>query len=175
MVLATWWGWSTWPSVILAVVLAFFFGYLLTFSGVRRAGLDVPTSGRVLIGGVDSRDLALASVASLGAALLALGFLGLVHALIEAMAGRSAPRSGVRIPTRQIAEVNETEGPNQIVRENSRRHATMLAMTTTPRTVSRAPTTGPPRWSRKTITNRSSAGSNPCSRRLRRCAVHSAC
>ena len=44
--------------------------------------------------------------ASLGAALLALGFLGLIHALIEAMAGRSAPRlPGVRIPTRQIAPV----------------------------------------------------------------------
>ena len=43
--------------------------------------------------------------ASLGAALLALGFLGLIHALIEAMAGRSAPRPGVRIPARQITPV----------------------------------------------------------------------
>jgi Domain of unknown function (DUF4396) len=41
MVLATWWGWSTFPSVVLAVVLAFFFGYLLTFGAVRRAGLGV--------------------------------------------------------------------------------------------------------------------------------------
>ena len=39
MVLATWWGWSTWPSVFLAVVLAFFFGYLLTMTSVLRAGL----------------------------------------------------------------------------------------------------------------------------------------
>lgn len=39
MVLATWWGWSTWPSVTLAVVLAFFFGYLLTMTSVLRAGL----------------------------------------------------------------------------------------------------------------------------------------
>jgi hypothetical protein len=39
MVLATWWGWSTVPSLALAIVLAFFFGYLLTFSSVRRAGL----------------------------------------------------------------------------------------------------------------------------------------
>ena len=39
MVLATWWGWSTWPSVVLAVVLAFFFGYLLTMTSVLRAGL----------------------------------------------------------------------------------------------------------------------------------------
>jgi hydrogenase-4 component F len=46
-----------------------------------------------------------AIAASVGAALLALGFLGLVHALIEAMAGRSAPRSSLRIPARQIAPV----------------------------------------------------------------------
>ncbi len=39
MVLATWWGWSTVPSLLLAIVLAFFFGYLLTFTSVRRAGL----------------------------------------------------------------------------------------------------------------------------------------
>lgn len=39
MVLATWWGWSTWPSVFLAVALAFFFGYLLTMTSVLRAGL----------------------------------------------------------------------------------------------------------------------------------------
>jgi hydrogenase-4 component F len=43
--------------------------------------------------------------ASLAAALLALGFLGLIHALIEAMAGRSAARASVRIPGRQIAPV----------------------------------------------------------------------
>jgi formate hydrogenlyase subunit 3/multisubunit Na+/H+ antiporter MnhD subunit len=43
--------------------------------------------------------------ASLAAALLALGFLGLIHALIEAMAGRSSARSSVRIPARQIAPV----------------------------------------------------------------------
>ena len=41
MVLATWWGWSTVPSLVLAIVLAFFFGYLLTFVSVRRAGLGV--------------------------------------------------------------------------------------------------------------------------------------
>ncbi len=39
MVLATWWGWSTVPSLALAIALAFFFGYLLTFTSVRRAGL----------------------------------------------------------------------------------------------------------------------------------------
>jgi hypothetical protein len=41
MVLATWWGWSTLPSLALAIGLAFFFGYLLTFVSVRRAGLGV--------------------------------------------------------------------------------------------------------------------------------------
>jgi hypothetical protein len=39
MVLATWWGWSNVPSILLAIVLAFFFGYLLTFTSVRRHGL----------------------------------------------------------------------------------------------------------------------------------------
>ena len=39
MVLATWWGWADAPSIALAVVLAFFFGYLLTFTSVRRHGL----------------------------------------------------------------------------------------------------------------------------------------
>jgi hypothetical protein len=39
MVLATWWGWSPVPSLMLAIALAFFFGYLLTFASVRRAGL----------------------------------------------------------------------------------------------------------------------------------------
>jgi hypothetical protein len=36
MVLATWWGWGNGASVALSVPLAFFFGYLLTFSSVRR-------------------------------------------------------------------------------------------------------------------------------------------
>jgi Domain of unknown function (DUF4396) len=34
-----WWGWSTVPSLALAITLAFFFGYLFTFTSVRRAGL----------------------------------------------------------------------------------------------------------------------------------------
>jgi hypothetical protein len=49
MVLATWWGWSTGPSIALAVALAFFFGYLLTFTGVRRSGLDVRTAVRTAL------------------------------------------------------------------------------------------------------------------------------
>ena len=38
MVLATWWGWGDLPSIALAVVLAFFFGYLLTLVPLIRAG-----------------------------------------------------------------------------------------------------------------------------------------
>jgi hypothetical protein len=49
MVLATWWGWSTWPSVALAVALAFFFGYLLTMSSVLRSGLAFGAAVRVAL------------------------------------------------------------------------------------------------------------------------------
>jgi hypothetical protein len=47
MVLATWWGWSDAPSILLAVVLAFFFGYLLTFISVRRHGLTFTDAVKV--------------------------------------------------------------------------------------------------------------------------------
>ncbi|GAA1777477.1 DUF4396 domain-containing protein [Nocardioides hankookensis] len=49
MVLATWWGWHNVGSIALSVVLAFFFGYLLTFSGQRRAGVDVRNAVRVAL------------------------------------------------------------------------------------------------------------------------------
>src|SRR4029078_12950028 len=49
MVLATWWGWGDLASIVLAIVLAFFFGCLLTFPGVRRAGLDVGTAVRTAL------------------------------------------------------------------------------------------------------------------------------
>jgi len=49
MVLATWWGWGNASSVGLSVGLAFFFGYLLTFVGVRRAGADVGTAVRLAL------------------------------------------------------------------------------------------------------------------------------
>ncbi len=49
MVLATWWGWGNLGSVLLSVALAFFFGYLLTFTGVRRAGLDVGAAVRTAL------------------------------------------------------------------------------------------------------------------------------
>jgi hypothetical protein len=41
MVLATWWGWSTAPSIALAVALAFLFGYSLTMAPVLRAGVPL--------------------------------------------------------------------------------------------------------------------------------------
>jgi hypothetical protein len=49
MVLATWWGWGDGASIALAVALAFFFGYLLTFLGVRRAGMGVGAAVRVAL------------------------------------------------------------------------------------------------------------------------------
>ena len=49
MVLATWWGWANLPSILLAIVLAFFFGYLLTFTSVRRHGLTPGEAIRVAV------------------------------------------------------------------------------------------------------------------------------
>jgi hypothetical protein len=41
MVLATWWGWGDLASILLAIVLAFFFGYLLTSLPLLRSGMSV--------------------------------------------------------------------------------------------------------------------------------------
>jgi uncharacterized protein DUF4396 len=41
MVLATWWGWGNAASIVLAIVLAFGFGYALTMTSMRRSGLPV--------------------------------------------------------------------------------------------------------------------------------------
>ena len=41
MVLATWWGWGNVASVVLAIVLAFLFGYSLTMGPVLRAGVGL--------------------------------------------------------------------------------------------------------------------------------------
>ncbi|MBW8751190.1 MAG: DUF4396 domain-containing protein [Propionibacteriales bacterium] len=49
MVLATWWGWANVPSILLAIVLAFFFGYLLTFTSVRRHGLTFNEAIKVAV------------------------------------------------------------------------------------------------------------------------------
>ena len=44
MVLSTWWGWGNGANIALSVALAFFFGYLLTYTGVRRMGADNRTA-----------------------------------------------------------------------------------------------------------------------------------
>jgi len=49
MVLATWWGWGDLASILLAIVLAFFFGYLLTMWSVREAGLGLGGMIRVAL------------------------------------------------------------------------------------------------------------------------------
>jgi ABC-type nitrate/sulfonate/bicarbonate transport system permease component len=49
MVLSTWWGWGNAANVALSVTLAFFFGYLLTYTGVRRAGADSRTAVRAAV------------------------------------------------------------------------------------------------------------------------------
>lgn len=49
LVLSTWWGWGTGPSIALAVVLAFFFGYLLTITPVLRSGLSFGQAVRVAL------------------------------------------------------------------------------------------------------------------------------
>ncbi len=49
MLLSTWWGWGNAGSIVLSVVLAFFFGYLLTYTGVRRAGADSRTAARAAL------------------------------------------------------------------------------------------------------------------------------
>jgi len=41
LVLATWWGWSSGPSIALAIGLAFLFGYSLTIWPVLRSGLPL--------------------------------------------------------------------------------------------------------------------------------------
>ena len=49
MVLSTWWGWGNGANIALSVALAFFFGYLLTYVGVRRAGADSRTARQAAI------------------------------------------------------------------------------------------------------------------------------
>jgi hypothetical protein len=44
MVLSTWWGWGNSANIALSVALAFLFGYLLTYTGVRRMGADNRTA-----------------------------------------------------------------------------------------------------------------------------------
>jgi hypothetical protein len=49
MVLGTWWGWGNWPTVALAVVLAFLFGYSLTIGFVLRANVTLRQAVKVAL------------------------------------------------------------------------------------------------------------------------------
>jgi hypothetical protein len=49
MVLSTWWGWGNAANIVLSIVLAFGFGYTLTYTGVRRAGADSRTAVRAAL------------------------------------------------------------------------------------------------------------------------------
>ncbi|MFF3417760.1 DUF4396 domain-containing protein [Streptomyces sp. NPDC002698] len=49
MVVGTAFGWGNLPTTVLAVVLAFFFGYALTLRGVLRAGVGFRTAFRVAL------------------------------------------------------------------------------------------------------------------------------
>ncbi|GGM87615.1 DUF4396 domain-containing protein [Streptomyces fuscichromogenes] len=49
MVVGTAFGWGNLPTTLLAIVLAFFFGYALTMRGVLRAGIGLRTALRVAL------------------------------------------------------------------------------------------------------------------------------
>ncbi|MEU5318153.1 DUF4396 domain-containing protein [Streptomyces sp. NPDC021056] len=49
MVIGTALGWGNTPTLILAIVLAFFFGYALTLRGVMKAGLDLRAALKVAL------------------------------------------------------------------------------------------------------------------------------
>jgi hypothetical protein len=49
MVIATAAGWGNVASIVVSVLLAFFFGYLLTFTGQRRSGLPVTDAVRIAL------------------------------------------------------------------------------------------------------------------------------
>ncbi|WP_046727433.1 DUF4396 domain-containing protein [Streptomyces humi] len=49
MVVGTAFGWGNLPTTLLAIVLAFLFGYSLTMRGVLRAGVDLRTAVRVAL------------------------------------------------------------------------------------------------------------------------------
>jgi hypothetical protein len=49
MVIGTAFGWGNLPTTVLAIVLAFFFGYSLTLRGVLKAGLGLRAAFRVAL------------------------------------------------------------------------------------------------------------------------------
>jgi hypothetical protein len=69
MFLATWWGWGNAASIALAVGLAFFFGYLLTFTSVLRAGLAAGAAVRTALA-ADTISIAVMEVVDNGTLLL---------------------------------------------------------------------------------------------------------
>ena len=49
LVLGTWWGWSDGPTIALAVVLAFLFGYALTVWPMLRSGLPLRSAVKIAL------------------------------------------------------------------------------------------------------------------------------
>ncbi|MEU8791728.1 DUF4396 domain-containing protein [Streptomyces sp. NPDC048643] len=49
MVIGTAFGWGNLPTTVLAIVLAFFFGYALTLRGILKAGVTFRTAFRVAL------------------------------------------------------------------------------------------------------------------------------
>ena len=49
MVIGTALGWGNMPTMVLAIVLAFFFGYALTLRGILKAGVDFRTAFKVAL------------------------------------------------------------------------------------------------------------------------------
>ncbi|MFJ5548234.1 DUF4396 domain-containing protein [Streptomyces sp. NPDC093225] len=49
MVIGTAFGWGNLPTMVLAIALAFFFGYALTLRGVLKAGVDFRTGFKVAL------------------------------------------------------------------------------------------------------------------------------
>ncbi|MFD5325067.1 DUF4396 domain-containing protein [Streptomyces sp. NPDC127092] len=49
MVIGTAFGWGNLPTMVLAIILAFFFGYALTLRGILKAGVDFKTAFKVAL------------------------------------------------------------------------------------------------------------------------------
>ncbi|MFJ7067139.1 DUF4396 domain-containing protein [Streptomyces sp. NPDC101115] len=49
MVIGTALGWGNLPTMVLAIILAFFFGYALTLRGILKAGVDFKTAFKVAL------------------------------------------------------------------------------------------------------------------------------
>ncbi|MFF0436452.1 DUF4396 domain-containing protein [Streptomyces sp. NPDC004327] len=49
MIVGTAFGWGNMPTMVLAIILAFFFGYTLTLRGILKAGVDFRTAFKVAL------------------------------------------------------------------------------------------------------------------------------